>query len=116
MSDTSIVQSGSSKDDYGYEIDNNFDHRQSNCWTRIGANVCVCILTLITIFLLVALLYTLYQQNEIEKLRQSKVKKNGKNIDSAAPTGGFFNAYQGIWSDLTNGDEEESVNGDDYIE
>jgi len=105
MSDTSIVQSGSSQHNYGYEMDENSNRRKGNCWTRIGANICVGILTLTTIFLLVALLFVLYRQQEMEKLRRIKAQKNGKKIDWVAPAEGIFSMISGIFGGSSDSNE-----------
>jgi len=96
MSDTSIVQNGSSQHNYGYEMDKNSNRRKGNCWTRIGANICVGILTLTTIFLFVALLFVLYRQQEMEKLRRLKAQKAGKKVDWVAPAQGIFSMISGL--------------------
>jgi hypothetical protein len=89
MSDTSIVQSDTSNE-YDYELEGGTFRRNGNCWTRIGANVCVCILTLSTIFLLVALLYTLS--------RQQATGKRGKGS-----SGGFFDMFN-VFGDSSDPD------------
>lgn len=60
MSDTSIVE----YDDYGDEPHHDSYRRRGNCWTNIGANVCVGILAFTTIVLAAVLGYVLYEQNQ----------------------------------------------------
>jgi len=105
MSDTSIVQNGLSKHDYGYEMENNSYRRKGNCWTRIGANICVGLLTLSTLFLLVALLFVLYRQQQMEKLRRLKEQKNGKKIDWVAPAAGFLDIFGNLFGGLADSNE-----------
>jgi len=108
MSDTSIIERESSMED-------NYYRKRGSCWTRIGANICVCILTFSTIFLLVALLFTLNRQQELEKFRRLEAKRNGKNIDMTAPSQGIFSFVQGIFGGSSDSNEK-FYDGDDYVD
>jgi hypothetical protein len=67
MSDTSIITNESLKDGDIHAVENNSYPQRGSCWTRIGANICVGILTLSTLGLLIALIYVLYQQQQTEQ-------------------------------------------------
>lgn len=116
MSDTSIIASDSSKYDYAYKRD--------NCWTRRGANICVFILALLTIILLVALIVLIFTPCELQKVRPTKGKQNGKNSGSTNSGIGFTDLFTNFWSssssihqigdnDATNDDDESYENDDD---
>jgi hypothetical protein len=116
MSDTSVVTNGSSKHSELYAMENNSNRRQGNCWTRIGANICVCILTVITILLVIALVYVLYEQHKMEKIRRLRAQKAGKKIGPIS-TAGLFNFGKNLIGDiLDNSDDDAFLDGDDYID
>jgi hypothetical protein len=102
-----------SSHDHGLE--NNSYRKRGNCWTRIGANICVGVLTFLTILLLVALLYTFYQQYEMEKIRRLKAQKKGKNINLPIPSDSVIGFFKSIVGGSSNSDEIFS-DIDDYIE
>jgi hypothetical protein len=111
MSDTSIVY-GASDD---YEMQNNSYRKRSNCWTRIGANICVGVLTFLTILLLIALLFTFYRQYEMEKLRRLKAQKKGKKFNLPASAGSIFDLAKDFFGGSSDSGEILS-DIDDYID
>lgn len=63
MSDTSVISRGY--------------RRRQDCWTRIGANVCVAILILTNIILAGALLFVIRRQTKLA--RQASLRKQAGN-------------------------------------
>ena len=95
MSDTSIVE----YDDYTYETHDDSYRRRGDCWTNIGANICVGILAVTTIVLAAALAYVHYQQNR----KGNAVRRANENGDDSdylvSAAGGVVNALFGGSSD-----------------
>ncbi|CAF1135292.1 unnamed protein product [Rotaria magnacalcarata] len=115
MSDTSIIASDSLK--YGSA------YKRDNCWTRRGANICVFTLALLTILLSVALIVLIFTSYDLQNVRQTNGKKNGKNSGSTNSGIGFIDTFTNLWSssslihqigdnDATKDDEESYENDD----
>ena len=105
MSDTSIAYRSS------YDNDpDSYPNKKGNCWNRIGANICVGILILITIILTIALVYMFYQRNQIERIQKMKAQgKSKSNAAGAAEAGGFFsNVFSGSKDDGNTDQYEEA--------
>jgi hypothetical protein len=106
MSDTSIGYRSS----YDNDPDND-PHKKGNCWTRIGANVCVGVLLLLTIILSIALIYIFYQKYQMEN--SYKVKTQGKGGKSKWPIAGDIVKGFHVGS---SDDEEPYDNSDGFDE
>ncbi|CAF1115053.1 unnamed protein product [Adineta steineri] len=111
MSDTSIVAGGPSEDNF-YGMQDNSYRRRSGCWTRCGANICVCILAISTILLVMALAYEFYQQKQIEEHRKAKAQKAGKKY-SRLPGKGLIKFGKKIIGSLSDDAEQYDDDGDD---
>ncbi len=108
---TSIRHSRSS-DQYGYGMEDRSYRRSDNCWTRIGANTCVCILSLSTIILFVALGTVLYKQYKMERLLLLKAPKNGKKFTPVIPQVNPLHIIGNVYDGLRD-DEEIFFDDDD---
>ena len=111
MSDTSIIASKSSQHSHAYDIENNSYRRKGNCWSRLGANICVGILAISTILLALALAYVLYQHQSMENLRRIKAQKAGKKFNPAGIFGGAVNFAKHVISGSS--DNTDSSAADD---
>jgi hypothetical protein len=97
-------------------MENDSNRRQGNCWTRIGANICVCILTVLTILLAIVLVYVLYEQHKMDNIRRLRAQKAGKKI-GPVPTAGLINfGKKFIGHIFDNVDNYAYPDGEDYID
>jgi formate hydrogenlyase subunit 4 len=103
MSSTSVVSTQSSKYDDIHQQNNSY-RRRGNCWTRIGANICVGILAVSTLLLLIALIASLYRLDKMKKLQIIQAKKAGKPY-SKIPAGFIIGAVQSLFGSSSDSDE-----------
>jgi hypothetical protein len=94
-------------------IENSSYRKQRTCWSRIGANICVCILASTTILLAVVLAYLAYQQYGTGGLKKSKAQKPGSPSKSQGILSVFHTMFNTISGNSEAMSDSDSFQNDD---
>lgn len=105
MSNTSLQSAVLSRDDDINETGNKNAARKRNCWTRVGANICVGILALSTVVLSIAIIYVLYGKYQAQQQLKLKTHKTTNKINSFISGKGIWNTFKDMWGSVSDDSE-----------
>ena len=110
MSDTSIGRGS-----YDDQMEGSSYRTSGGCWRNGGANICVVVLTIVTIILLAFIIYDCYTQYQLAK-KIAEAKENGELTEEAVAiySGGVYSGLFNLFSG-DHDDDDDHADDDEYM-